>query len=156
MPDRILVDAVNRQGACVYKMLREAIAKCPEDQWRQGRHDFFIPARLAFHAVQSIDFHLDARPKEFPWNRFGIDWEECPAEALLSQPALLDYLDEVQAKAEGRVEVMGVEGLLGPDYAGFFPTALEHVLYTLRHVQHHLGQINAELKTRGLSPAKWR
>lgn len=66
------------------------------------------------------------------------------------------FLEEVEAKVSRRPEQLGSAGLLEKDYGGFFPMALDHVIHTLRHVQHHTAQINAELKTRGHKPARWR
>lgn len=149
-------DALKRQFACVHKMLREAVNLCPADQWRQARHDFFVPARLAFHIVQATDFHLDDHPKDFNWNRGGINWEDSPPADLPDQPTLLAYLTAVEAKIHACLDRLADAGLWQADYAGFFPTAIDHLLYTLRHIQHHTGQINAELKQRGLKPARWR
>ncbi len=156
MSDTTLIDVLNRQFAKVHSMLRDAAESCPPDQWRTAEPTFFAPARLAFHLVQATDFHLDPDPKAFDWNRFGFDWEEAPPQILPDAAQLTAYLDEVEAKVNARLASLGPEGLLGPDYAGFFPTALDHVLYTLRHAQHHTGQINAELKRRGLKVAGWR
>ena len=156
MAEQVLVGAVRRQFGAVHKMLREAIENCPEEAWRTGRSPFFAPARLAFHVVQATDFHLSPQPKEFNWNRFELDWEEAPPEKLLGREALLTYFEEVAAMVNRRLEELGDSGLLGPDYQGFFPTALDHVLYTIRHAQHHTGQINAELKLKELKVARWR
>ncbi len=156
MTDGTATAPLQRQFAVAHKMLRAAITHCPPDAWRQARHDFFVPARLAFHIVQATDFHLDTQPNAFPWDRFGFAWEDAPATALPDQTQLLAYLTEVEAKLAALLPRLAETGLLAPDYAGSFPTALDHLLYTLRHIQHHTGQINAELKIRGLKPAAWR
>jgi hypothetical protein len=90
------------------------------------------------------------------WDRFGLNWEEAPPGELPDQARRLAYLDEVEAKLAAALLRLAETGLPAKDYAGFFPTALDHLLYTLRHIQHHTGQINEELKVRGLKPAKWR
>jgi len=156
MAEQVLVGAMKRQFGCVHKMLREAIGKFSPEEWRQAGHDFFVPARLAFHVIQATDYHLDADGKAYRWDRFGFDWEQAGASALPGQQEVLAYLDEVEAKVNRRLDELGDAGLVASDYAGFFPTGLDHVVYTIRHVQHHTGQINAELKRRGLSSARWR
>lgn len=156
MTDAAPTESVKRQFASAHKMLRDAVTNFPPEEWRKARHDFLVPARLAFHVVQATDFHLDGNPDAFDWDRFGINWEETPAAVLLDQPQLLAYMDEVEAKLDATLQQLAVSGLSASDYAGRFPTALDHLLYTLRHVQHHTGQINAELKRRGLNPSKWR
>ena len=53
---------------------------------------------------------------------------------------------------------MGDEGLLAPeeDYAWTGSTLLGRLLYMLAHCRQHLGEINAELRRRGLPRIKWR
>jgi hypothetical protein len=34
-------------------------------------------------------------------------------------------------------------------------TRLDRAIYSLRHSQHHLGQINAELRRKGVSRGEW-
>lgn len=152
-----LTEALQRQFAKAHATLRDAIRNCPESAWKApSDHPFFIPARLAFHIIQATDYHLDPNPGGFNWSRFGFDWEEAAPDALPDLPAVLAYLEETEAKTNRRLLELSDAGLLGPDYSPYFPTALDHVLYTLRHTQHHTGQINAELKRRGHKPASWR
>jgi hypothetical protein len=138
-------------------MLREAIANCPDEQWRIGENHFLVPARLAFHVIQACDFHLDDHPGQYNWHRFGLDWEEAQGQEFPGKAETLAYLEETKAKVEAWLRRLGDAGLVGPDASHkYFPTALEHALYTLRHLQYHLGQVDAVFNRRGIKSPEWK
>ncbi len=82
-----------------------------------------------------------------------------PAEpaALPAKESLLAYLDKTQTKTETWFRNLGDEGLIGPDkMPQFSPNPLVgRAIYVLRHLQYHLGQIDAEMNRRGLQSAEW-
>jgi hypothetical protein len=149
---------VQRQFGCAFGTLKEAVTQCPLGEWRKGRDDFFVPARLAFHLVQATDFHLETAEgqKAYDWDRFGVNSEYAAASDLPDQERLLGYIDEVEEKLVRRLEGLSDATMVGADYAGMFQTSLDHLIYTVRHMQHHIGQLNAELKVRGLKAGEWQ
>lgn len=155
MSEGPVVEALVRQFARAWGMLREAIDNCPEDQWRVAHRESLIPARLALHVVESVDFHTGESPEAFD-RHTGANWETSPVGDLSTRSQLVDDLDKTRAETESRLRKLGDDGLTGPDAShGYFPSALDHALYTMRHLQHHIGELNAELKRRGLPPGKW-
>jgi len=142
----------------MWLMLREAISNCGDGEWkRDAGHWFLIPSRLAYHIIETVDFYSRESPPEMEWaRRFGVDWETREAEKLPGREPMLDYLEEIRASLGGKLRSMSDEALLA-DQA--FPwtgaTVLERMIYTLRHSMFHLGQIQAELRRRGLKGADW-
>ncbi len=150
-----LVRVLEAQYERLWAMLQQAVERCPDKFWVHSEHPFFVPARLAFHIVQAMDYHFAPDPEAFDWHRYVDSWETAPPEKLPDRAALMAYLDQVERRVCNRLESLGDEGLVEPDSSPFFANALEHAVYTLRHSQHHLGQLNAELKKRNLPVAAW-
>lgn len=156
MAETTIAASLQRELDRAWRMLRDAITYCPDEEWRAGTHPFLIPARLAFHIVQAVDFHLEDNPSAYDWGRFGFDWEEAEAIELPSKTAVLGYLEDVRAKAGAWVQRRGDVGLTGPDVPhAFFASALEHASYVLRHTMYHLGHLDAELHRRGCCSPQW-
>lgn len=153
--------AVAEQFARIWEMYREAIRGFPEEQWKAGDVNCQIPAWLVYHAIEGSEFYAQATPIEgfVPGARFGVNWQDSPPKQLPTQEQMLTYLDEVQAQAEAWLRGMKDSDLLSPNppfaWAGR-RSALERALGQLRHTQHHLGQLNAELRRRNLPSAEWR
>jgi uncharacterized damage-inducible protein DinB len=142
----------------MWMMLREAIDNCADEEWkRDAGHWFLIPSRLAYHTVETVDFYSRQSPVEMDWaGRFGADWETRQTDQLPDREPMLDYLEHIRANLGGKLRSMSDQALLA-DHA--FPwtgaTVLERMIYTLRHSMFHLGQIQAELRRRGLKGAEW-
>jgi uncharacterized damage-inducible protein DinB len=146
----------------VWGTYRDAIRDIPEEQWRAGEVDYLTPSRLLYHVLEAAEFYSRETPKGFNWGanqrRFGVDWEAATPEQLPTQEQTLTYLDEVQAQLEAWLKNAEDSDILSPDseYSWTGKSVLGRALYLLRHNQHHLGELNAELRRRGLPRAKWR
>jgi uncharacterized damage-inducible protein DinB len=148
----MLNETMAKQTRQAFTTLRTAIQNCPEDLWRAGSGSYLVIARLAFHALQAIDYHLDRDPDQFDWNEPGIDWEGSDVTQLWDRQKTLDYLVEILAKTLSFVD--DPTGLLSEDIAPrFFLSRLDHLCYALRHLTQHTGEINAML--RGAPVGNW-
>jgi uncharacterized damage-inducible protein DinB len=153
-----ITEDLKRQFDSSWRMLREGIAACPETEWRTENGDvFFVPARLAFHVIQTVDFYASACG-QFDWQRFGFNWENARDSALPEKTTVLDYLDEVDIKSAQFIDKLGVDGLTATDEA-FGPhhaCPMERLIYALRHSHHHIGQLSLELQRRNLPEISWQ
>jgi uncharacterized damage-inducible protein DinB len=142
----------------MWMMLREAIDNCPDAEWKHGAgHWFLIPSRLAYHTIETVDSYRRESPQAMDWaGRFGVDWETKEAEKLPDREPMLDYLEEIRGSLGGMLRSMSDEDLLaGHAFPWTGATVLERMIYTLRHSMFHLGQIQAELRRRGMKGAEW-
>ncbi|MFN2228269.1 MAG: hypothetical protein ACK2VA_00735 [Anaerolineae bacterium] len=156
----MLQTTMEKQVRQALHTVRTAIERCPEPLWRAGKGEYLVIARLAFHLLQAIDYHLDAHPDQFDWNAHGIDWEGSAPDALWDQARTLAYLDEIQAKAYAYVA--DEAGLLSEDVSPrFFVSRLgrcllrDHLCYVLRHTAQHTGEINSLLRQAGAPVGSW-
>ena len=142
----------------MWMMLREAIGNCADEEWKRDAGNWFlIPSRLAYHIIETVDFYSRESPEDMPWaERFGVDWETREVEKLPDREPMLDYLEEIRGSLRGKLRSMSDEAILsGHPFPWTGTTLLERMIYTLRHSMFHLGQIQAELRRRGLKGAEW-
>jgi uncharacterized damage-inducible protein DinB len=150
----MLQETMIKQTNQVLKTLRTAIENCPDELWKAGESSYLVIARLAFHALEAIDYHLDPAPDQYQWGKYGLDWEGSDADALWDQARTLAYLDEMLAKALAFVEYP--DGLLAEDTTPrWFLSRLDHLCYALRHLVQHTGEINALLRQAGAAVGGW-
>lgn len=146
----------------LWEMCRAAIKEIPEEHWRSGDVDYLIPSRLIYHTLEAAEFYGRGTPKGFDWGgnqrRFGVDWEAATPEQLPTPEQSLLYLDEVQAIVEKWLKEASDSDMLVPDteYPWTGGSVMARALYLLRHIQGHIGEINAELRRRELPRINWR
>jgi len=143
-----------------WQMLKQAVEELPEAEWRRAEVISLVPARHACHVVEAADFYSAAvPPDQFPWGRrIGGFWDAMSAGKLPAREQVLEYLDEVARNVDSWLRGSSDADLLSPET--LFPwtghSVLSRALYLLRHSQHHVAEINAELRRRALPILDWR
>ncbi len=146
-------------------MLSNAIAMWPDDKWNSDKGFFY----KAYHCAIFLDYYLTIPPKNFisPLAFTLTEPEYIPAEAIddvvpdriYSKKELLDYVRISREKCRKVISDLSEEKLHEPwisqsgrmdlDLAGSGTlqySVLDILLYNLRHVQHHVGQLNLLLR----------
>ena len=131
-------------------MLRAAIESCPESLWTEdaARNPFW---RVAYHTIFYTHLYLCASQEAFePWENAReeiqfmgpVPWPPHhtvdPGEPY-SREELLAYHDLVTGRAAALIEATALDGPSGFEWIPF--SRMELMLYNLRHVQHHAGQL---------------
>ena len=150
-----LVEAFGRN----WDMYEELIKGIPDEHWRTGDVDYLVPARLVYHALETADFYSNPTPEGFAWGgRFSVGWEAATPEQLPTKEQTRAYLKEIREKVEGWLRGMSDSDFLSEQKAFRHTgnTILGRAIYLLVHCRQHIGEINAELRRRGLARAKWR
>jgi hypothetical protein len=142
-----------------WEMFEEAIEKIPMEHWRTGDDEYLIPSRLVYHVLDSSDYYSSIKPEEYERGyRFKLNWKEAAPEELPNREQTQSYLTEVREKITNWVTGMNNTEVLSTNDK--FPwtgsTTLSILLYILSHCRQHFGEINAELRRRGLPRIKWR
>ena len=158
-----IAEAVSRQLEATWKQWCKASEQIPADEWRTGEIDYLIPARHALHVINTVDGYC--RDEEPPsWNslaeaHFGVelDWEGTKADQLPDQEGIMGYLEAVRTRTRRWLTSMSNEQLLAPQRAFVWtgPNVLSRMIYVIRNSQDHTGQVNAELRRRGLPRSTW-
>jgi len=157
-PAMSISEALLEAYTLIWKMYDDALENIPEEHWRAGEVDYLIPARQVYHAVETADFYSSASPDGFPrGQRFGGGCFDSPPEELPARGQAREYHDEVRVKVTDWIRGMGTPELLAREKS--FPwtgsVVIGRALYLLGHYRQHFGELNAELRRRGLPRIKW-
>ena len=151
-----LRDQFQRQRAAI----RDVLASVPEDQWKAGSTPPLVPARLLYHILSGTEVYARSTSYEayLLERRFPEDWQLMQADALPDRSTSLACVDVMEKQTVRWLNELADEGLLSSDEG--FPwtgsSKLGRALYLLRHTQNHIGELNSELRRRGLARGKWR
>lgn len=152
-------ELMRRQFGAGIDMLKRAITRCPEEVWgdRNANPQFWY---TAYHTIFWLDLYLSGAVEGYrPPEPFGLD--ELDPSGLLpgrvyTQAELVTFLEHARAHLHAVLDGLTEERACA---RGTFrwgePTFLELLVYNLRHVQHHTGQLNLILRQRTNSAPRW-
>jgi hypothetical protein len=151
--------AMGRQLGAAIDMLDNAVSTCPDRTWDDGSgpHAFWY---LAYHTLFWLDVHLAGTVEGFaPPAPFALE-ELDPAGVMPPRPYTKAELQGYLAHCRHRL-AKAIAGLTGETAGrrcrfgwGEVPFG-ELLLYALRHVQHHVGQLNMVLRQETGSAPRW-
>lgn len=146
---RILVDEY-RLGL---KMLRDCVARCPDDLWMQGTHPRTF-WRIAYHAAYFTDRYLQESAKGFQaWDKHVESlqnlWGKPKELPMLSREEVLEYVDILVADLERRISETDLDATKS-GFPLYKMGKAELQILNLRHLQHHVGQLSELLLSRGI------
>ncbi len=150
-----LLEQFNRS----FKMLYAVFDNIPTDKWASGITSAFVPAAIAYHTIESLDFYFCGKPgDEFRWGyRFRGPWWETAKEDLPTKKEIIAYLQEVEGRIKEFLTEKTDNELLEAFklYDGSGKTLLGHLVYALRHTMHHQGQLTALQLHFGVEGDSW-
>ncbi len=148
--DRYLA-LVTSQFDAAFTMLEECIRKCPVKSWngKIAKYPFWL---VAYHTLYCTDLYSaksealwKTHPKFHPKGKSEVE-NEYPSRSF-SKRELLAYLRYTQERVHESLAAETTRSLALP--AGFSwlkITRAELPIYSLRHVQHHTGQLSAHVR----------
>ena len=154
-----------RQFGGSIDMLANAIGAWPEQYWAQNMKFYF----MAYHTVVFLDYYLTIPPVDFKAKLSYTlkDAAEIPDEGIddvvpdniYSKEELLSYVQHCRDKCRNVISNLNEQALFKPwieetegldlSLAGRDPlkySVLEIILYNMKHVQHHVAQLNLMLR----------
>jgi hypothetical protein len=148
-----------RQFGAAIDMLENALVACPDELWgdRSLRPEFWY---VVYHTLFWLDCYLSDPPGEFaPPAPFTLD-EMDPAgllpDRVYTKLEMRSYLEHGRRKCRATIaSLTGARALERRAFGRAEGTFAELLLYNLRHVQHHAGQLNLILRQRGDSAPRW-
>lgn len=141
------------------RALEHAIRACPDDLWGD------VPAwqgfsYLAFHTLFWLDYYLTESPDGYtPPPPFGL--EEMDPDGVLpprtyTRDELLAFLDHGRDHCRALLASLTDDDAMQPSpFTRQAATRGELLLYNMRHVQHHTGQLQLLLRQHGVEPPRW-
>lgn len=150
-------DILISQYLASLEMLKQTITKCPETLWT-GTLDKTQFWHIAYHTLFYTHLYLQDSEQSFtPWTRHRAEYnfigplpwpphEKPKIAEPYDQVTLLEYLAFCQQQVLERVPTLEMEAASGFDWLPF--SKLELLIYTLRHLQQHTGELMERLGTR--------
>jgi len=157
--DTLMKQAVWGQFGAAIDALENAMAACPEAVWGTGPtpQAFWY---LAYHTLFWLDFYLSGTPEGFappaPFTLGELDPAGVYPDRIYTKAEVQKYLEHGRRKCRAMIAAMTEEQAAKP--SGFHRLELSHaeaLLYNLRHVQHHVGQLQLILRQRIDSAPRW-
>lgn len=139
------------------EMLKQTITMCPDPVWNTpgDKVKFW---HIAYHALFYTHLYLQDSEQTFtPWRQHHKDYQflgQLPwpphAPPQIGEPydkdSLLEYLVFCQQQISVRIPRLDLEAASGFSWQPF--SKLELLIYTLRHLQQHTGELMERLGTR--------
>lgn len=150
---------IGRQFGAAIDMLENAMAACPDDLWADlSQHVQFW--YVVYHTLFWLDLYLSGSVEGFappaPFNLDELDPVGIFPDRVYTKRELQAYLDYCRAKCHETIESLTDEDARRIcKFRWGEPTFTELLLYNLRHVQDHVGELNLLLGQRTGSAPGW-
>ena len=157
--DAIWKSIIWQQFGAAIDMLENAMRDCPEDLWidRSQRTEFWY---VVFHTLFSLDLYLSDSVVGFappaPFTLDELDERGLLPERIFTKEELEKYLEHGREKCRATIATMTEDKAnrrCGFDWLDL--SVAESLLYNMRHVQHHVGQLNLILRQKVDSVPRW-
>jgi hypothetical protein len=152
MSNDVLAQVLKEQFNDAFDVLAASIKTFAPEEWITGGSPFDGPARGVAHALQCAEYYTRPDRKIFA-NMGKPVWEMGEAD-LPTQDSMLTYLEQTRGMTMAwidEVAALGFDQPSGPNDA----IGLGRVVYALRHLQHHTGDVCAHQKLFGHPQEKW-
>ena len=147
-------ESLKGQYHAALAMLRECVAKCPEDLWLAGTHPRNT-WRIAYHATYFTHLYLGTDQKSFvKWKKGKVRtadlWGKPPIAPPFTRDEILEYIDLVVSLVDSSLDAMDLSA--NPCGFSYYPTLpkLDHQILNIRHLGGHVGQLSELLMARGI------
>jgi hypothetical protein len=133
-------------GLC---MLHQCVEQCRPQFW-EGKIAGVTCRQVAYHTLFFVDLYLSPSEAAFELRELharGGDEREPKFSLGLEQDETLAYVQICRHKAAGALAAETAESLAGPSGFSWYPVSRGELhLISLRHIQHHTGQLSAYLR----------
>lgn len=155
--DNSLNSLIWLQFGAALDMLENAIRKCPEDLWTRSNYCY-----ISFHTIFFTDYYLCDTPLEddyqppAPFSKYEFI-DGAPPDRIYTQAEQIGFLNAARQKLKDQLNNNSPGDLLEKRFTSEYKdfSLFEMLLYNMRHVQHHVGQLNMLLRQGADQPSLW-
>lgn len=154
--DQSLKQVLWQQFGAAIAMLENAINACPDYLWDTETQFWY----KSYHTLFYLDYYLSTDPDQFspptPFTLSEFDSSGKLPDRVYTKAELLQYLQFGKQKCYDLINSLTPELAekrfinVARDYS-----RLEIILYNMRHVQHHVAQLNLLLTQGGVKSPGW-
>jgi hypothetical protein len=150
---------IRGQFGAAIDMLENAMRACPEALWgdRSQRPEFWY---VTFHTLFFLDLYLSESEVGFmppaPFTLDEMDERGLMPDRVYTKEELQKYLEHGRAKCQATIAGMTDERADRRCGFGWLEISGEEILlYNMRHVQHHAGQLHLILRQKTDAAPRW-
>jgi len=153
MTDAMVRSILKSQYHASLAMLREAVERCPADEWSNANHKNAF-WQVAYHTLFFAHLYLQRDEAAFErWAQHrgcddGIDSDP------YSQVQVLEYWSFCDSIVDDAVDLLDLDNLES-GFSWYRMSKLEHQLVNIRHIQHHGAQLADRLRSAADIGIKW-
>jgi hypothetical protein len=157
--DNKMKENIWQQFGAAIDMLENAVLACPDNLWgdRSQRPEFWY---VVFHTLFFLDLYLSDSDVGFvppaPFTLDEMDERGLMPERVYTKEELRKYLEHGRKKCRATIKTMTeVKANRRCGFHWLDLSVAEVLLYNMRHVQHHAGQLNLILRQKIDSAPRW-
>ena len=145
-----------KQFGASIDMLENAVSACPEELWDAESKFWYI----AYHTIFYLDYYLSENPDNFmppaPYTLSEFDPDGVLPERVYTKAELLNYISHCRNKCHDLIASLKGDNesrRFVNEYRNY--NIIEILIYNLRHVQHHMAQLNLILRQNTGNAPDW-
>ncbi|MEO8512773.1 MAG: DinB family protein [Ignavibacteria bacterium] len=145
MQENIKTEIWNQFGAAL-DMFENSLQKCPASLWDDGNKFWYN----AYHCLFFTDYDLTTDPENFhppePYTLSEFDPSGIMPERIYTKEELIAYIRHCREKCRKLIgsRTEDISDMRWSNQRRNY-SMIEHLLHSIRHVQHHTGQLNLML-----------
>lgn len=134
------------QFAHTWRVFERLVCNFDPDAWIHTGRGLITPARLSIHILGAGKYYIqDTAPLLLPSGKaLDFQWETIKEEELPSQEEIIACIHAIQQKTEAWLTALDLNAE-NQDFPWAGKTKLGVVLFTLRHMLYHLGELSSLL-----------
>lgn len=126
-----------------WKMFYLMVADFDKDSWTSTGCAYIIPARIAYHIIGGVNYYIENESTEHlpsgkknDWN-----WENALVQDLPTQADIRELIHIYKSKTDTWIKNIDCEGY-NAKFGWTGSDKLSVVLFLLRHMEYHIGELN--------------
>ena len=153
--DNLMKESLWKQFGASIDMLENSITACPEHLWSDKKLFWY----WTYHTIFYLDYYLTLEPQNFsPPKPFTLSEFEngTMPERIYTKEELIMYLRFCKNKCHDLIKNLTNENINNRwinEYRNY--SIFELLLYNMRHVQHHMAQLNLMLRQEINDAPRW-
>ena len=132
-----------RQYNHAWKMFHKMVEDFDDDSWLTAGCGYIRPARIAYHIIGGVNYYIEEQSpvalvsgKRNDWN-----WELGRPEDLPTRDDIRDLIHVYKKKTDRWINSIDLEAP-NTTFSWAGPSTLSVVLFLLRHMEYHIGELN--------------
>jgi hypothetical protein len=149
----ILRTVLKSQYHASLAMLREAIERCPPEEWLSTNHKNTF-WQVSYHALFFTHLYLQRDEAAFrPWEQHRGEGDGIAGEPY-TQAQVLGYWEFCDRMIDDAVDALDLDGTES-GFSWYRMSKLEHQFVNIRHIQHHAAQLIDRVRSAADVGIRW-